>query len=161
MTETVTALLIEGLVAVLLAITIGYCYVLDRRLRTLKGDRAALEAVVAEMVAASGAAERAIGALRQAVVECNQELADKLVAGDKLREDLAAELMAAKEAARLLAKAVPAAPPAPAPAPIVVPAPAPEPVRMVPAANRMSETVAAARSLAQRFQERVQHGAAA
>ena len=170
MIENWTALLTEGLVAVLLAVTIAYCTILDRRLRGLKADRTALEGIVGDMMAATGSAERAIGALKQAVAGSTDELDDKLTRAAQLREDLDREIAAAKEAARRLAgisAAAAAAPPAPAAKPAKAPAPisiavaaAPEPVPP-PAPRNLAETVAAARSLAKRYQDRVQHGVAA
>jgi hypothetical protein len=39
-------LMIESLVAVLLLITIGYCMILNRRLKRLRGDEQALKATI-------------------------------------------------------------------------------------------------------------------
>lgn len=164
MTESWTTLAVEGLVAVLLVITICYCMTLDRRLRALKADRAALESIVAELVGATTAAERAVGTLKEAVAACDEELGAKLAAGTRMCEELAAHTDAAKGTLRRIVQhaAAPATPPAAVSAPVATAAPAPAVVDIAPAPRpHLSETVAAARSLAQRFQQRVQHGAAA
>jgi len=148
MTDNWTALVIDGLVGVLLAVTIAYCIMLDRRLRALKADRAALESIVAEMVAATGSAERAIGVLKQAVAACDGELTDKLARGSQLRDDLGVQLADAAEMMRRLAQVPP---------PVAPPAPA----ARAAAPRTLADTVAAARSLAQRYQDRVQHRIAA
>jgi hypothetical protein len=54
-------MIIESFVAVLLMLTIGYCMMLNRRLKLLKGDEDALRATIAELVTATEIAERAIG----------------------------------------------------------------------------------------------------
>ena len=60
------ALVIESLVAVLLALTIGYCWLLNRRLLKLRSDESALKATIAELVTATDIAGRAISGLKQA-----------------------------------------------------------------------------------------------
>ena len=54
-------LVIEGLVAVLLIVTIGYCILLNKRLQRLKADEQSLKATIAELITATEIAERAIG----------------------------------------------------------------------------------------------------
>jgi len=52
---------IESLVAVLLVLTIGYCMLLNSRLKRLKADESSLKATIAELITATEIAERAIG----------------------------------------------------------------------------------------------------
>ena len=52
--------MIEALVAVLLLITIGYCIVLDKRLRRFRADEHSLKATISELITATEIAERAI-----------------------------------------------------------------------------------------------------
>ena len=56
-------LIIEILVAILLAMTVGYCMTLNRRLKLLKSDEHSLRATISELVTATEIAERAIGGL--------------------------------------------------------------------------------------------------
>ncbi len=54
-------IVIESLVAVLLMLTIGYCALLNNRLKRLKADEHSLKATIAELITATEIAERAIG----------------------------------------------------------------------------------------------------
>jgi hypothetical protein len=81
-------LTIESLVAVLLALTIGYCMVLNRRLKRLRTDERALREMIAELVGATERAERSIGGLKLTVQECDQTLGERL----RMAERLAAAL---------------------------------------------------------------------
>lgn len=56
-------LIVDGLVAILLIVTIFYCLLLDRRLRALRSGQDGLKSVIAELDVATARAERAIGQL--------------------------------------------------------------------------------------------------
>ena len=56
-------MIIDGLVAFLLILTIGYCMMLNSRLKLLKADEQSLRATISELVTATEIAERAIGGL--------------------------------------------------------------------------------------------------
>ena len=56
-------LMIESLVAILLLVTIGYCILLNERLKRLKADEQALKATIAELITATEIAERAVAGL--------------------------------------------------------------------------------------------------
>ena len=58
-------LMIELAVAVLLATTIGYCILLNKRIRTLQADRVALQQMIADLVQATTMANGAIKGLRE------------------------------------------------------------------------------------------------
>jgi hypothetical protein len=68
-------LAIESLVAVLLILTIGYCMLLNSRLKRLKADEHSLKAVIGELITATEIAERAIGGLKHTVRDVNENLA--------------------------------------------------------------------------------------
>jgi hypothetical protein len=51
-------MIIEMLVAILLALTIAYCISLNRRLKLLKADEQSLRATISELVTATEIAER-------------------------------------------------------------------------------------------------------
>ena len=65
---------IESLVAALLVLTIGYCMVLNKRLKRLKADEHSLKATIAELITATEIAERAIGGLKITVRDVNDNL---------------------------------------------------------------------------------------
>jgi len=81
-------LVIECLVAVLLLLTIGYCLVLNRRLVRLRADEGSFKATIAELVAATDSAERAIAGLKMTVRDCDNSLGERLRASETLRQDL-------------------------------------------------------------------------
>ena len=75
-------LMIESLVAVLLLLTITFCIVLNGRLKKLKADEQALKATISELITATEIAERAIAGLKMTVRDCDQNLSERLRAGD-------------------------------------------------------------------------------
>ncbi|MGB3273113.1 MAG: DUF6468 domain-containing protein, partial [Xanthobacteraceae bacterium] len=68
----IVGLVVEGVVAALLIATIGYCTVLNKRLKRLKADEHSLKATIAELITATEIAERAIGGLKLTVRDCNE-----------------------------------------------------------------------------------------
>jgi hypothetical protein len=71
-------MIIDVLVAFLLVLTIGYCMLLNRRLKRLKADEQSLRATISELVTATEIAERAIGGLKLTVHECDMGLGERL-----------------------------------------------------------------------------------
>lgn len=69
---------VEGLVAVLLVLTIGYCILLDRRLQRLRADESNLRATISELLTATEIAERAILGLKETATDCDKTLAQRL-----------------------------------------------------------------------------------
>lgn len=69
---------IEGLVVVLLVPTIGYCILLDRRLKRFRADEANLRATISELITATEIAERAIHGLKETAQDCDRTLAQRL-----------------------------------------------------------------------------------
>ena len=65
--------MIETLVAMLLMLTIGYCILLNKRLKRLKADEHSLKAVIGELITATEIAERAIGGLKLTVRDVNEQ----------------------------------------------------------------------------------------
>jgi hypothetical protein len=93
----------ETLVAALLAVTIGYCWLLNRRLRLLSDDHGALRTTIGDLAGATQHAERAILGLREAMKQCDGELAERLGRAERLSIDLAAQLHAGEELMRRVA----------------------------------------------------------
>jgi chromosome segregation ATPase len=71
-------MVIEGLVAILLLLTIGYCMLLNKRLKRLKADEQSLKATIGELITATEIAERAIGGLKHTVRDVNENLGSQL-----------------------------------------------------------------------------------
>jgi hypothetical protein len=89
-------MIIESFVAILLILTITYCMLLNRRLKRLKADEGALRATIAELVAATGAAERAIAGLKHTARECDAGLGERLSRGERLCAELEHRIAAGK-----------------------------------------------------------------
>src|SRR5882757_1271977 len=90
-------LAIESLVAVLLVLTIGYCMLLNARLKPLK-------AVIAELITATEIAERAIGGLKHTVRDVNENLGGQLSAATQMSEHLRRQLAEGDHVVRRLTK---------------------------------------------------------
>jgi hypothetical protein len=106
-------LIIEGTVAILLVVTIGYCMVLERRLRRLRADEESLRAVIAELITATEIADRAIGGLKVTVRECDQNLGERLRAAERFSASIEAQLAAGDEVLRRLSQIAAASRPVP------------------------------------------------
>ena len=85
-------LIIESMVAILLLLTIGYCIVLNSRLKLLKADEQALKATISELITATEIAERAIGGLKLTVRDCDLTLGERLRAAEQLSVEFAGQL---------------------------------------------------------------------
>ena len=121
----VFALIIESLVAILLMLTIGYCSLLNRRLKRLKADEHSLKATISELITATEIAERAITGLKLTVRECDQNLGERLRTAERFSADMEQQLAAGDVVLERLAKIVVATRPEPAFAPTPAPVPAP------------------------------------
>ncbi len=133
-------IVIEGLVAVLLVVTIGYCMLLNKRLQRLKADEQSLKATIAELITATEIAERAIGGLKHAVRDVNDKLADQLASATEMSRVLTRQLAEGDDVMQRLSKIAVAARPVPA---VTV---APDAPQLSPA----KATVAAAQAFAER-----------
>ncbi|WJR76208.1 DUF6468 domain-containing protein [Bradyrhizobium sp. NP1] len=110
---------IETLVAALLVITIGYCMLLNTRLKRLKADEHSLKATIAELITATEIAERAIGGLKHTVRDVNEHLGSQLAAANQMAEHLRKQLAEGDNVVRRLSKiAIAARPAADAPEPV-------------------------------------------
>ena len=107
---------IESLVAMLLMLTIGYCMLLNSRLKRLKADEHSLKATIAELITATEIAERAIGGLKHTVRDVNENLGNQLNAATEMSAQLKKQLAEADNVVRRLSKiAIAARPPEPEP----------------------------------------------
>ncbi len=90
-------MMIELLVAILLTLTIGYCILLNRRLKLLKADEQSLRATISELVTATEIAERAIGGLKLTVHECDMGLGERLRKAERVTIEVDRTIVAGKD----------------------------------------------------------------
>ena len=95
---------IESLVAVLLLLTIGYCMLLNTRLKRLKADEHSLKATIAELITATEIAERAIGGLKHTVRDVNENLGSQLASAADLSQLLKKQLAEGDNVVRRLSR---------------------------------------------------------
>src|SRR5258705_9868943 len=75
---------IESLVAALLMLTIGYCMLLNSRLKRLKADEHSLKATIGELITATEIAERAIGGLKHTLPDVHKNLRHQLTSAAQI-----------------------------------------------------------------------------
>ncbi|MES0882667.1 DUF6468 domain-containing protein [Roseibium sp. SCP14] len=85
-------MIIEGLVAVLLLITIGYCWMLNKRLQRLRADEEVLRATISELMTATEIAERAILGLKTTASEADKTLGSRLKQAEGMSQTLAEQV---------------------------------------------------------------------
>ncbi|MBX9650086.1 MAG: chemotaxis protein [Xanthobacteraceae bacterium] len=134
---------IESLVAVLLMLTIGYCMLLNNRLKRLKADEHSLKATIGELITATEIAERAIGGLKHTVRDVNEHLGSQLTAATQMSAHLKNQLAEGDGIIRRLSKIATAARPSAHEA-------APEPVAMAPNVSSAKAVAAAAQAFSER-----------
>jgi len=123
---------------------------LNKRLTRLKADEHSLKAVIAELITATEIAERAIGGLKLAVRDVNENLGGQLDQANQMSEHLRKQLAESDYVVRRLSKIAIAARPQSAAAATPAAAPEVEPAPVSPA-----KAIAAA---AQAFSERKRAG---
>jgi Domain of unknown function (DUF6468) len=133
--------MIEALVACLLLVTIGYCAILNHRLKRLRADEQAMKATIAELITATEIAERAVRGLNNAVRE-SDELGEQLRSAEKLSAELERQLTAGETVLARLSR-------------VVVSARTLDSVPEAASAPDPKMLAAAARSFADRLRERV------
>jgi uncharacterized protein DUF6468 len=127
-------LMIESLVALLLMLTIGYCVILNRRLKRLKADEHALKATIAELITATEIAGRAVAGLKATAEECDGTLGERMRAAERLSAGMERQLKAGE---MLLGELLRSGIATPAPAPI--PAASPDPKAVAAAARAFAD----------------------
>jgi hypothetical protein len=131
---------IESLVAILLMVTIGYCMLLNTRLKRLKADEHSLKATIAELITATEIAERAIGGLKHTVRDVNEHLGSQLTSAEQMSQQLKKQLAEGDNVFRRLSRIAIAA----------RPASAAEPEPDAPAASTAKAVAAAAQAFSDR-----------
>ncbi len=90
-------LIVETLVAVLLATTIGYCVVLNHRLKRLHSDRDQLRKMVTDLMSATTLANAAIQELKATAQEAEIGLETRLGEAEKFGIELANHVNAGQQ----------------------------------------------------------------
>ena len=101
--------LIESVVAILLIITIGYCYVLNKRLVSLKADKDTMRDMISDLVEATTMANSAIGQLREVAGEADNALNSRLEEAERFTLELANHVVAGQGVVEKISKITSAA----------------------------------------------------
>jgi hypothetical protein len=131
--------MIESLVAVLLLITIGYCVILNRRLKRLRGDEQALKATISELITATEIAGRAVAGLKATAQDCDGTLGERMRAAERLAAGMERQLKAGELLLSELIRSGIARPLAPPPQPVPAQPGVPDPKAMVAAAQAFAD----------------------
>jgi hypothetical protein len=102
-------LIVESSVAFLLLVTIGYCMVLNRRLKKLHADRDTMRKMVLDLVKATDLANTAIRELKATAQEADTTISARLEEAEKLEMGLRSQLNSGKELIDRIAKITSAA----------------------------------------------------
>jgi hypothetical protein len=102
----ILGIVLDVVVALMLAAAIGFAYLLNKRLHALHADRAALEALITGLAETSSRAEAGIAGLRAAADQIGAELQQRIDRADSLRDDLGYMLDRGGQIADRLEKAV-------------------------------------------------------
>jgi hypothetical protein len=97
-------------------LTIGYCMLLNARLKRLKADEHSLKATIGELITATEIAERAIGGLKHTVRDVNENLGSQLTAATQMSAHLKNMLAEGDGVIRRLSRIAAAARPSSEPA---------------------------------------------
>lgn len=90
-------IVVETAVAILLATTIGYCIILNQRLKRLHSDRDQLRKMVADLVQATSLANAAVSELKSAAVEADTVLQGRLQEAERFGIELANHVNAGQQ----------------------------------------------------------------
>ena len=102
-------LIVETLVAILLATTIGYCVVLNQRLKRLHSDRDQLRKMVTDLITATNLANSAIKELKTTAIEAEQVLEARLSEAERFGVELAQHVSAGQQVMEKIARITSAA----------------------------------------------------
>src|SRR5688572_21313989 len=98
------AIVVEGLVAILLATTIGYCIILNQKLKRLHADRDTLRKMIVDLVQATALANAAVSELKTAALEADTQLNERLVEAERFGLELANHVAAGQGVMDKIAK---------------------------------------------------------
>ncbi len=121
-------MIIEGLVAILLLVTIAYCWILNSRLQRLRADEETLRATISELMTATEIAERAILGLKATASEADKSLGTRLSQAEKMSNALAAQVVKGEEVFTRISQIAEAASRSSVQRDVYAPAPQPAPM---------------------------------
>ncbi|MCS6758363.1 MAG: DUF6468 domain-containing protein [Candidatus Devosia euplotis] len=82
-------LFVESAVAILMALTIGYCIAFNHRLKMLHADKGVMRQMAADLIGATNLANQAIKELKQTAVEADLSLNARLEEAERFGIELA------------------------------------------------------------------------
>jgi hypothetical protein len=97
-------IVVETGVTVLLALTLGYCVILNRRLKRLHDDRDSLKLMVADLINATNLANSAIKELKATAIEADTVLNARLEEAERFGIELANHVAAGTSLMERIAK---------------------------------------------------------
>lgn len=97
-------MIVEGSVSILLMVTIGYCVVLNSRLKRLHADRDTLRQMVTDLVQATDLANSAVKELKTTAVEADLVLNARLEEAERFGVQLANHVAAGQSLMERIAK---------------------------------------------------------
>ena len=102
-------MLVEIAVALLLAVTIGYCVLLNHRLKRLHQDRETMLRAVSDLVQATGLAHAAVKELKTAALEAETQLGRRIEEARSFSGEIAASVESGGQLVARIAKITAAA----------------------------------------------------
>ncbi len=96
-------MILEGVVAILLIVTVGYCFILDRRLQALRSGREELQSVVENLNAAIGQAQTTILDLKSHAGDSARLLEERIARAQNLADELSLMVQSGNSIAERLA----------------------------------------------------------
>lgn len=102
-------MIVEGSVAVLLAVTIGYCVILNSRLKRLHADRETLAKMVADLMQATALANAAVMELKTAALDADNQLGSRVNEALRIDQSLAGNVASGSQLIEKIARITAAA----------------------------------------------------
>jgi len=142
-------MVVEGSVAILLAVTIGYCAILNQRLKRLHSDREILAKMVGDLMQATGLANSAIRELKSTALDADAKLGERLEEAARLEAELHAQVSNGSQLVEKIARITAAAKSQPLPEAVTIVARA-EPAKPTPTVEPQNKLHSALQQLAMR-----------
>lgn len=102
-------MVVEGSVTILLAVTIGYCVLLNHRLKRLHADRETLAKMVGDLVHATSLANAAVMELKTAALQADSTLQERIAEAGKCETELAGQVAVGSQLVQKIARITAAA----------------------------------------------------
>ncbi len=97
---------VEAMVTILLAVTVWYCFMLDKRLRRFRADEKGMRQTVVDLALATERAEGAISGLRATLADADGSLVQRLRAAEAFTQQLDAQLKSGDQVLARITKIV-------------------------------------------------------